>query len=122
MFDLLARWPVVRQILNGGNGTGAESMSEATHSLRPRHEGADVTRSVCPYCAVGCGQLIFHRKGRVDCRRRRPAVTDLRGSSVSQGGRHIRAADPRGPCNAREVSGAQCYGLAGSRARDRGWT
>ena len=65
MFDLLARWPVVRQILNGGNGTGAESMSEATHSLRPRHEGADVTRSVCPYCAVGCGQLIFHRKGRV---------------------------------------------------------
>ena len=65
MFDLLARWPLVRQILNGGTGTGAESMSEATRSLRPRHEGADVTRSVCPYCAVGCGQLIFHRKGRV---------------------------------------------------------
>src|SRR6478672_8926164 len=65
MFDLLARWPLVRQILNGGTGTGAESMSEATRSLRPRHEGGDVTRSVCPYCAVGCGQLIFHRKGRV---------------------------------------------------------
>ena len=65
MFDLLARWPVVRQILNGGNGTGAESMSEATRSLRPRHEGAEVTRSVCPFCAVGCGQLDLHRKGRV---------------------------------------------------------
>ena len=33
--------------------------------LRPRHETADVARSVCPYCAVGCGQLIFHKDGKV---------------------------------------------------------
>jgi formate dehydrogenase major subunit len=25
--------------------------------------GARVARSVCPYCAVGCGQLLFHRDG-----------------------------------------------------------
>jgi formate dehydrogenase major subunit len=24
-----------------------------------------VTRSICPFCAVGCGQLIFHRDGTV---------------------------------------------------------
>jgi formate dehydrogenase major subunit len=40
-------------------------MSDATRALRPRHEGARVARSVCPYCGVGCGQLVFHRKGRV---------------------------------------------------------
>ncbi len=36
-------------------------MSDRTRALRPKHEGASVSRSVCPYCAVGCGQLIFHR-------------------------------------------------------------
>ena len=40
-------------------------MTARTIALRPRHEGADVTRSVCPYCAVGCGQLIFHAQNRV---------------------------------------------------------
>jgi len=24
-----------------------------------------VSRSICPYCGVGCGQLIFHRRGRL---------------------------------------------------------
>jgi len=33
--------------------------------LTPRNTGAEVTRSICPYCAVGCGQLIFHRDGKI---------------------------------------------------------
>lgn len=59
--NLLTRWPVIRQILTGTDGTGAESMSEHTRHLAPKHEGAQVARSVCPYCAVGCGQLVYHR-------------------------------------------------------------
>jgi formate dehydrogenase major subunit len=31
----------------------------------PRTRGAQVTKSVCPYCAVGCGQLIYTKGGRV---------------------------------------------------------
>ena len=62
---LLTRWPLLRQIATGTDGTGVEAMSERTLALRPRHEGADVARSICPYCGVGCGQLIFHRGGRV---------------------------------------------------------
>ena len=58
-------WPVMRQILNGGDGTGAEAMSERTRSLQPRHHGAQVSRSICPYCGVGCGQLIYHRDGKL---------------------------------------------------------
>jgi formate dehydrogenase major subunit len=65
MIDLLARWPVVRQILTRSDGTGPESMSEATRALLPRHDGTEVARSICPYCGVGCGQLLFHRKGRI---------------------------------------------------------
>jgi formate dehydrogenase major subunit len=65
MASLLRRWPLVRQLLDGGDGTGVEAMSDATRALAPRTEGASVARSVCPYCAVGCGQLVFHRDGRL---------------------------------------------------------
>lgn len=63
--DFLLQWPLLRQIVNGGDGTGAEAMSRRTNRLRPRNEGAKVARSVCPYCAVGCGQLVFHDQGKL---------------------------------------------------------
>jgi formate dehydrogenase major subunit len=63
--DFALQWPVLRQILHGGDGTGHEAMSARTLSLRPKNEGADIARSVCPYCAVGCGQLIFHKDGKL---------------------------------------------------------
>ena len=63
--ELLSRWPVVKQIKTGGDGTGAEAMSEQTRSLGPRTQGAEVARSVCPYCGVGCGQLIFHKNNKL---------------------------------------------------------
>jgi formate dehydrogenase major subunit len=60
--DLLSRWPVVRQIQQKDwRATGTVAMSDETKHLRARNVGANVTRSVCPYCAVGCGQLIFHK-------------------------------------------------------------
>jgi formate dehydrogenase major subunit len=65
MLDLLLKWPLIRQIVEGKDGTGLESMSEQTRNLRPKNEGAQVARSVCPYCAVGCGQLVFHRDNKV---------------------------------------------------------
>ena len=63
--DSVLQWPVLRQILHGGDGTGHEAMSARTLSLRPKNEGAEIARSVCPYCAVGCGQLIFHKDGKL---------------------------------------------------------
>jgi len=56
---------VFRQLRHGTSGTGADAMSARTRALAPKHGGASVARSVCPYCAVGCGQLIFHRDNRV---------------------------------------------------------
>lgn len=39
--------------------------SRRTETLRPRTEGAQVTSSICPYCAVGCSQLVYHRNGQI---------------------------------------------------------
>lgn len=63
--ELLTDWPVIRQILTRTDGTGAEAMSERTRRLAPKHRHAELARSVCPYCAVGCGQLIYHTDGKL---------------------------------------------------------
>jgi formate dehydrogenase major subunit len=58
-------WPLLQQIITGADGTGPEAMSERTKSLRPKTEGAQVSRSICPYCGVGCGQLVYHKAGKL---------------------------------------------------------
>ncbi len=63
--DLFSRWPLIRQIKTGSDGTGVESMSEHTLNLQTKHHGAEVIRSICPYCGVGCGQLVFHKQGKL---------------------------------------------------------
>jgi formate dehydrogenase major subunit len=40
-------------------------MSRRTLNLRPKNDGADVARSICPYCGVGCGQLVYHKNGKL---------------------------------------------------------
>ncbi len=63
--EFLLQWPLIRQLTGGGDGTGPEAMSDRTKALRPKNEGASVARSICPYCGVGCGQLVYHRAGKV---------------------------------------------------------
>jgi formate dehydrogenase major subunit len=55
------RWPLLQQIAGGTRGENSDAMSAETARLRPRHDGASVARSICPYCGVGCGQLVYHR-------------------------------------------------------------
>ena len=60
-------WPVLRQ-LRGPDplGRGPSVRSARTDAIAPRTETADrVARSVCPYCAVGCGQKIFVKDEKV---------------------------------------------------------
>src|ERR687894_1949686 len=42
-------------------------VSPATRNLRARinDPGVKRTTSVCPYCAVGCSTLVYHRDGRI---------------------------------------------------------
>jgi formate dehydrogenase major subunit len=62
---LFDRWPLARQIRHGRDGTGLEARSAKTRALRPKNHGAPAARSVCPYCGVGCGQLVYHRDGKL---------------------------------------------------------
>jgi formate dehydrogenase major subunit len=60
-------WPVVKQLEQSDpHAVGESAYSERTRSLAPRTRGADrVVRSVCPYCAVGCGQLVYVKDERI---------------------------------------------------------
>jgi formate dehydrogenase major subunit len=42
-----------------------EPISPQTSAKTSRLRGATVTESVCPYCAVGCGQLIYTKGGQI---------------------------------------------------------
>jgi formate dehydrogenase major subunit len=60
-------WPVYRQVTGTDPlGRGAAVKSERSAELEPRTEKADsMARSVCPYCAVGCGQRVYVKDGKV---------------------------------------------------------
>src|SRR2546423_2802401 len=64
---LLTSWPVYRQLTGTDPlGRGAAVKSPRSDALTARTETADtVARSVCPYCAVGCGQKVFVQNGEV---------------------------------------------------------
>lgn len=63
--NFLSQWPLIQQFETGTRGTGPEAMSQRTRTLRPKTDGAEVARSICPYCAVGCGQLVYHKHGKL---------------------------------------------------------
>jgi formate dehydrogenase major subunit len=81
----LTRWPLIRQLLTGGDGTGPEAMSERTQNLRARHAHTQTSRSICPYCGVGCGQLIFHKDGKLISIEGDPASPISRGKLCPKG-------------------------------------
>ena len=60
-------WPVLRQLRDRDLlGLGRSAQSPRTARLKGRTESADrVVPSVCPYCAVGCGQLVYVKDDRV---------------------------------------------------------
>jgi formate dehydrogenase major subunit len=81
LIERVRRWPVVRQVAAGdATGLGDTARSARSDALGPRIDGADrVVGSVCPYCAVGCGQLVYVKNDK---------ITDIEGdpdSPISEG-------------------------------------
>jgi len=83
--ELLLKWPLIRQLKARSDGTGADAMSDRTRGLRMKNDGAQVSRSICPYCAVGCGQLVSHREGKVVSIEGDPASPISRGHLCPKG-------------------------------------
>ena len=61
-------WPVYRQLTGTdplGRGAAAKSPRGRRRSPPAPRAPTRVARSVCPYCAVGCGQRVFVKDGEV---------------------------------------------------------
>ena len=84
---LVESWPVVRQLREGDPlGLGKAVRSERSRTLRPRIDDADhVVQSICPYCAVGCGQLVYVEDGEVSHIEGDPASPISRGRLCPKG-------------------------------------
>jgi formate dehydrogenase major subunit len=84
---LLESWPVVRQLREGDPlGLGTAVQSERSRTLKPRIDEADhVVRSICPYCAVGCAQLVYVKDGEVTQIEGDPASPISRGRLCPKG-------------------------------------
>jgi formate dehydrogenase major subunit len=65
----VTHWQKVRKLPVVGRaadwGMGGHAVSERTRQAGARIEGLKVTESVCPYCAVGCGQVVYTRDGQL---------------------------------------------------------
>ena len=55
-----------RQLTRDPLGLGPAARSKRSEQLRPRTATADrVVQSICPYCAVGCGQKVYVKDEKV---------------------------------------------------------
>ena len=72
--------PFLRQLRGDPLGLGRAAQSPRSERLGPRTKTADkVVQTICPYCAVGCGQLVYVKDDR---------ITDIEGdpgSPISEG-------------------------------------
>ncbi len=61
----MGKWPVIRQV-TGPDRRGLGVAAQSARNPRTARTGtADaVVKSVCPYCAVGCGQNVYVREAR----------------------------------------------------------
>src|SRR6201986_621045 len=58
--------PFLRQLAGDPLGLGRSAQSARSDRLVPRTRTADrVVQSICPYCAVGCGQKVYVKDEKV---------------------------------------------------------
>ena len=77
LLDRVRGWPVARQVTDlvessrplsheiAELGMGEEAISPQTRQIQPRTSDAEVTLSVCPYCAIGCSTLIYSQGNQI---------------------------------------------------------
>ena len=65
--DVFLGWPVLKQLTGEDPlGRGAAAQSKRSAGITPRTATADrVVQSICPYCAVGCGQRVYVKDEKV---------------------------------------------------------
>ena len=84
---LLAGWPLLRQLRERDPlGLGKSARSQRSEELRARIASPDkVAHSICPFCAVGCAQLVYVEDGQVTQVEGDPASPISRGRLCPKG-------------------------------------
>jgi len=84
---LLDSWPALRQLREGDPlGLGKAVQSPRSKGLVPRIDEAEhVVKSICPFCAVGCGQLVYVKDGEITHIEGDPASPISRGRLCPKG-------------------------------------
>ena len=61
------KWPALQQLVERDfTSEAGPAVSERSKGLTPRTQSAArVVKSICPYCAVGCGQEVYVREGKI---------------------------------------------------------
>jgi formate dehydrogenase major subunit len=59
----LSRWPVLHEV--AGATPNEAATTDRSRALHSRLRGATAVPGICPYCAVGCGTLVYTRDGEV---------------------------------------------------------
>jgi formate dehydrogenase major subunit len=84
--SVLSRWPLFRQLDGDPLGLGRAAQSKHSRQLAPRTAQADrVVASICPFCAVGCGQRVFVKDERITQIEGDPASPISRGRLCPKG-------------------------------------
>jgi formate dehydrogenase major subunit len=82
----ITRWPVLRQVTGDRLARGSAARSQASKLRHARTADADsVVDSICPYCAVGCGQKVYVKDGAVSQIEGDPASPISRGRLCPKG-------------------------------------
>jgi formate dehydrogenase major subunit len=63
LFARLRELPLVGRAADWG--LGPRAVSQETRRAGSRIAGLRATESICPYCAVGCGQVVYTRDGEL---------------------------------------------------------
>jgi len=83
---LVRSWPVLKQLDGDPLALGKAVQSERSRTLKPRLADADhVAHSICPFCAVGCAQLVYVQDGKVTQVEGDPASPISRGRLCPKG-------------------------------------
>ena len=64
----LQDWPVLRQLKHrdlSGLVLDSAGSKRSRSGIPPRTSQAEAVRSICPYCAVGCGQKLYVQDGEL---------------------------------------------------------
>ncbi len=61
------KWPAIQQLVKRDfTSEAGPAVSDRSRELRARTQSADkVVKSICPYCAVGCGQDVYVKDGTI---------------------------------------------------------